>query len=162
MKAIFDYIKEHEINCEYIDISDTQPIPQISVPVFVEGQENTYKFAIELMSIPNIDELVGDVGLIQFFVFINDEDPKSTKSKKEFDQLLPQINYNLALGSFNYHPSDHYLFYKYNLILDDQESGLKEILIKILGIITRHLNIFVPVFDQVRAGQTTFEELTRN
>jgi hypothetical protein len=74
--------------------------------------------------------------------------------------IFSDLNYTLAVGSFNLNLKEENIYLKYNLAIDQsQKIDLDLIITRTLWLINRHFDTYVGLFVQINNETLTYKEI---
>lgn len=120
-------------------------------------QDDQQPFLLELAYVPGIEAELDDVGLLQYFVALDDVAPASLEEAR---RLLPHINLNLPLVGFNLHEAGQYFYFRYVQVIPKEEGAQDGAVVQeTVWLIHYLLHTYHDTLRAVANGQQTVEQV---
>ena len=123
----------------------------------IQGFEGREIVKVEIINVPEIEQVTDGLQLVQFYVTFNCLIPEVDRIRHELLKLLSHINYTLAIGSFQLNQTENYIYLKYNLALENGDASHLDIKItRVLWLINRHFDVYSELFLDIIDEKITY------
>lgn len=147
-----------EVKAHLNQSSDTSE--NLEILLEIEPFKHTHSFVLEIIEIESAAQLTDGISIYQFFVdFRIDETLHAIDSLKELHKIFSYINATLAIGSFNLLPDYSLCFFKYNLLINKNNSNDSlEKMTKTIWMVDALLKSYTTLFIKILTEDLTFQD----
>lgn len=113
------YLENEGFTTLFKEANGETPLDQLLVLLNLEAQD--VQLVLELVYIPDLEDELDNVKLLQFFVVLASE--LTDEAIVQLSRALPQINLNLPLMAFGLHQEDRIAYFRYVHVLSKAGSA---------------------------------------
>lgn len=145
----------------FYEAEEEVPIDRIMLMIELEDRPPQDAQILELLFVPEMEEELEGLHLLQFFVtFQFETENLSPEIKADLKDLIITFNTNLPVGAFGYNMEHEYLYFKSMLMLPDElEDSHKKSIIQTVWLIVFQINLYFYAFEKIVNGEKTFNQL---